>query len=329
MQRRTLVKALCAVAVAIVTPVISGPSAFAQDYPSRPIRLIVPFAPGGVSDTSARVIADRLGQRLGQQIVVDNKPGASGNIGSAMVAQSAPDGYTLLLGFDGTIVINPHVFPKVPFDPVKDFVPVGKIGDAALILITHPSVPAKTLKELVAYSQTRPEGLSYGSAGTGSTPHLAGELLKARTGLKMTHIPYKGGGQAMGDLVGGTLPVLYTAVAGAQQYVKSGKATAIAVSGASRVSTLPDVPTLEESGVTGLVSDSWVGLLAPARTPKEIVDRLSKELNVVVNQPETRERLATLGIDPVGNSPEAFGKQIQADLKKYGEVVKTANIKVE
>ncbi len=208
MQRRALVKALCAVAVAIVTPVISGPSAFAQDYPSRPIRLIVPFAPGGVSDTSARVIADRLGQRLGQQIVVDNKPGASGNIGSAMVAQSAPDGYTLLLGFDGTIVINPHVFPKVPFDPVKDFVPVGKIGDAALILITHPSVPAKTLKELVAHSQTRPEGLSCGSAGTGSTPHLAGELLKARTGLKMTHIPYKGGGQAMGDLVGGTLPVL-------------------------------------------------------------------------------------------------------------------------
>ncbi|WP_257993327.1 Bug family tripartite tricarboxylate transporter substrate binding protein [Cupriavidus pauculus] len=306
-----------------------GTGAFAQDYPSRPIRLIVPFAPGGVSDTSARVIADKLGQRLGQQVVVDNKPGASGNIGSAMAAQSAPDGYTLLLGFDGTIVINPHVFPKVPFDPLKDFAPIGKIGDAALILITHPSVPAKNLKELVAYSQTRPEGLSYGSAGTGSTPHLAGELLKARTGLKMMHVPYKGGGQAMGDLVGGTLPVLYTAVAGAQQYVKSGKATAIAVSGASRVPALPEVPTLEESGVPGLVSESWVGLLAPAKTPKEIVDRLSRELNAVVNQPDTRERLATLGIVPIGNSPEAFGKQIQADLKRYGEVVKTANIKVE
>lgn len=327
MQRRTLIQALGA--MAFVIPAAFGTGAFAQDYPSRPIRLVVPFAPGGVSDTSARVIADKLSQRLGQQIVVDNKPGASGNIGTSMVAQSAPDGYTLLLGFDGTMVINPHVFPKVPFDTVKDFVPVGKIGDAALILITHPSVPAKNLKELVAYSQTRPDGLSYGSAGTGSTPHLAGELLKARTGLKMVHVPYKGGGQAMGDLVGGTLPVLYTAVAGAQQYVKSGKATAIAVSGANRVPALPDVPTLEESGVPGLVSDSWVGLLAPARTPKEIVDRLSKELNAVVNQPDTRERLATLGIVPVGNTPEAFGKQIQADLKKYGEVVKTANIKVE
>jgi len=327
MQRRTLIQALGA--MAFVTPAAFGTGAFAQDYPSRPIRLVVPFAPGGVSDTSARVIADKLSQRLGQQIVVDNKPGASGNIGTAMVAQSAPDGYTLLLGFDGTMVINPHVFPKVPFDTVKDFVPVGKIGDAALILITHPSVPAKNLKELVAYSQTRPDGLSYGSAGTGSTPHLAGELLKARTGLKMVHVPYKGGGQAMGDLVGGTLPVLYTAVAGAQQYVKSGKATAIVVSGANRVPALPDVPTLEESGAPGLVSDSWVGLLAPARTPREIVDRLSKELNAVVNQPDTRERLATLGIVPVGNTPEAFGKQIQADLKRYGEVVKTANIKVE
>lgn len=327
MSFRILVRALCALAV--VTPAAFGNGAFAQDYPSRPIRLIVPFAPGGVSDTSARVIADKLSQRLGQQIVVDNKPGASGNIGTAMAAQSAPDGYTLLLGFDGTIVINPHVFPKVPFDPLKDFVPIGKIGDAALILITHPSVPAKNLKDLVAYSQTRPDGLSYGSAGTGSTPHLAGELLKSRTGLKMVHIPYKGGGQAMGDLVGGTLPVLYTAVAGAQQYVKSGKATAIAVSGASRVPALPNVPTLEESGVAGLVSDSWVGLLAPAKTPKEVVDRLSTELNTVVNQPDTRERLATLGIVPVGNSPEAFGKQIVGDLKKYGEVVRNANIKVE
>jgi tripartite-type tricarboxylate transporter receptor subunit TctC len=303
--------------------------AMAQAYPTKPIRLIVPFAPGGVSDTSARVVADKLSQRLGQQVVVENKPGASGNIGTAMVAQAAPDGYTLLLGFDGTIVINPHVYARVPFDPIKDFVPISKIGDAALILIAHPSVPAKNLQELVAYSRAREGGLSYGSAGTGSTPHLAGELLKARTGLNMVHVPYKGGGQAMGDLVGGTLPVLYTAVAGAQQYVKSGKATAIAVSGASRVPTLPDVPTLVESGVPGLVSDSWVGLLAPAKTPKEIVDKLASELNAVVNMPDTRERLATLGIVPSGNSSEGFGKQIQSDLNKYREAVKTAKIRVE
>ncbi|MBY4948030.1 tripartite tricarboxylate transporter substrate binding protein [Cupriavidus respiraculi] len=327
MKRRHIVQALGALALA-GNAVFAG-SAMAQAYPSKPIRLIVPFAPGGVSDTSARVVADKLGQRLGQQVVVENKPGASGNIGTAMVAQAAPDGYTLVLGFDGTMVINPHVYAKVPFDPIKDFVPIGKIGDAALILIAHPSVPAKNLQELVAYSRSREGGLSYGSAGTGSTPHLAGELLKARTGLNMVHVPYKGGGQAMGDLVGGTLPLLYTAVAGAQQYVKGGKATAIAVSGASRVPALPDVPTIAESGVPGLVSESWVGLLAPANTPKEIVDKLSGELNAVVNLPDTRERLATLGIVPVGNSSEAFGKQIQADLKKYSEVVKTAKIRVE
>ncbi|KAA6121042.1 tripartite tricarboxylate transporter substrate binding protein [Cupriavidus cauae] len=306
-----------------------GSNALAQDYPARPIRLIVPFAPGGVSDTSARVIADKLGQRLGQQVVVDNRPGASGNIGTAMAAQAAPDGYTLLLGFDGTMVINPHVFAKVPFDTVKDFVPISKIGDAALILITHPSVPAKNLSELVAYSRTTSAGLSYGSAGTGSTPHLAGELLKARTGLNMVHVPYKGGGQAMGDLVGGTLPVLFTAVAGAQQYVKNGKANAIAVSAAKRVPSLPDVPTLAESGVPGFVSDSWVGLLAPANTPKEIVDKLARELNAVVNMPDTRERLATLGIVPSGNTSEAFASEIQNDLKKYSEIVKTAKIRVQ
>ncbi|KAA0183154.1 tripartite tricarboxylate transporter substrate binding protein [Cupriavidus gilardii] len=306
-----------------------GSNALAQDYPARPIRLIVPFAPGGVSDTSARVIADKLGQRLGQQVVVDNRPGASGNIGTAMAAQAAPDGYTLLLGFDGTMVINPHVFAKVPFDTVKDFVPISKIGDAALILITHPSVPAKNLSELVAYSRTTSAGLSYGSAGTGSTPHLAGELLKARTGLNMVHVPYKGGGQAMGDLVGGTLPVLFTAVAGAQQYVKNGKANAIAVSAAKRVPSLPDVPTLAESGVPGFVSDSWVGLLAPANTPKEIVDKLARELNTVVNMPDTRERLATLGIVPSGNTSEAFASEIQNDLKKYSEIVKTAKIRVQ
>jgi len=327
MQRRKLIQALGAAVLALAAA--PGSNALAQDYPARPIRLIVPFAPGGVSDTSARVIADKLGQRLGQQVVVDNRPGASGNIGTAMAAQAAPDGYTLLLGFDGTMVINPHVFAKVPFDTVKDFVPISKIGDAALILITHPSVPARNLTELVAYSRTTSAGLSYGSAGTGSTPHLAGELLKARTGLNMVHVPYKGGGQAMGDLVGGTLPVLFTAVAGAQQYVKNGKANAIAVSAAKRVPSLPDVPTLAESGVPGFVSDSWVGLLAPANTPKEIVDKLARELNAVVNMPDTRERLATLGIVPSGNTSEAFASEIQNDLKKYSEIVKTAKIRVQ
>lgn len=316
-------------AVVAATALAAALPAQAQDYPTRPIRLIVPFAPGGVTDTSARVVADKLGQRLGQSVVVENKPGASGNIGTQLVAQAEPDGYTLLLGFDGTMVINPHVFAKVPFDTQKDFAPISKIGDAALILITNPSVPARNLRELVAYSKTLPSGLSYGSAGTGSTPHLAGELLKARTGLQMTHVPYKGGGQAMGDLVGGNLPVLYTAVAGAHQYVKNGKANAIAVSGATRVPSLPDVPTMIESGAPNLESNSWTGLFAPAKTPKPIIDRLQKELNAVVNQPDTRERLLTLGIVPSGNTPAEFARQVDADLRMYSDIVKQARIRID
>ncbi|WP_342049767.1 MULTISPECIES: Bug family tripartite tricarboxylate transporter substrate binding protein [unclassified Cupriavidus] len=325
MQRRQMMLAIAAMAAAMGTAV----PAHAQSYPARPIRLIVPFAPGGVADTSARVVADRLGQRLGQSVVVENKPGASGNIGTQQVALSEPDGYTLLLGFDGTMVINPHVYAKVPFDTLKDFAPISKIGDAALILVANPGVPARNLKDLVAYSKTLPDGLSYGSAGTGSTPHLAGELLKARTGIKMTHVPYKGGGQAMGDLVGGNLPVLYTAVAGAHQFVKNGKATAIAVSSATRVPSLPDVPTMIESGIANIEVNSWVGLFAPAKTPAPIVDKLQKTLNAVVSEPETRDRLLTLGIVPSGNTPAEFRKQVDADLRMYGDIVKQANIHVD
>ena len=304
-------------------------TAMAQDYPNKPIRLIVPFTPGGVTDTGARVVADKLGARLGQRVVVDNRPGASGNSGTQMVAAAAPDGYTLLLGFDGTLVINPHVYAKVPFDTMKDFAPVSKIGDAVLIIVVHPSVPAKTLPELVAYSRTNPGGVSYGSAGTGSTPHLAGELLKIRTGANFVHVPYKGGGQSLTDVVGGQLPMLYTAVAGAYPFVQKGQIRAIAVSSAQRLASLPDVPTVAESGVPGFESSSWIGILAPAKTPQPIVDRLQRELHAVVHSPEVKERLASLGISASGNTPVEFAKEIQADLKKYAEIVKTANVKVD
>ncbi|XUP18081.1 tripartite tricarboxylate transporter substrate binding protein [Variovorax sp. DAIF25] len=306
-----------------------GPAAAQQDYPAKPIRLIVPFTPGGVTDTGARVVADKLGARLGQSVVVDNRPGASGNIGTQMVASAAPDGYTLLLGFDGTLVINPHVYAKVPFDTLKDFVPVSKIGDAVLIIVVHPSVPAKTLSELVAYSKTNPGGVSYGSAGTGSTPHLAGELLKARTGANFVHVPYKGGGQSMTDLVGGSLPMLYTAVAGAYPFVQKGQIRPIAVSSAQRLASLPDVPTVAESGVPGFESSSWIGILAPAKTPQPIVERLQRELHAVVQSPEVRERLASLGISALGNTPGEFGQQIRADLAKYDQIVKAAKVRVD
>ena len=298
-------------------------------YPAKPIRLVVPFTPGGVTDTSGRLIAEQLSKRLGQQMVVDNKPGASGNIGTQMVSTAEPDGYTLLLGFDGTLVINPHVFPKVGFDTVKDFAPIGKIGDAILILVSHPGVPAKSLKEVIALSKTQADGLSYGTSGTGGTPHIAGELLKQRTGANLTHIPYKGGGQAMTDVLGGNIPLVYTAVAGALQHVKSGKLNAVAVSSAQRAPSLPDVPTFIENGVADFDINSWVGLLAPAKTPKSVLDKLNTELNAVLNDPAVRERLNVLGITATPGSADKFGQEMQRDLARFGAVVKSANIKAE
>ena len=327
--RRRWLQALLATSVGASLALGAGTASAQAAYPSKPIRLIVPFATGGVTDTSGRLIAEHLSKRLGQQVIVDNKPGASGNIGTQMVASAEPDGYTLLLGFDGTLVINPHVFPKVGFDTAKDFAPIGKIGDAILILVSHPGVPAKTLKDVIALSKTQSGGLSYGTSGTGGTPHIAGELLKQRTGANLTHIPYKGGGQAMTDLLGGTIPLVYTAVAGAIQHVKSGKLHAVAVSSAQRAPSLPDVPTFIESGVADFDINSWVGLLAPAKTPRAIVDKLNTELNAVLNDPVVRERLNTLGISASPGGPERFGRDMARDLARYGQVVKAANIRAE
>ena len=303
---------------------------FAQSpYPNKPIRLVVPFTPGGVTDTSGRLIAEQLTKRLGQQVIVDNKPGASGNIGTLQVIAAAPDGYTLVLGFDGTLVINPHVFDKAPFDTLKDLAPVGKIGDAVLILVAHPGVAAKTLPEVIALSKTQAGGLSYGTSGTGGTPHIAGEQLKLRTGANLIHVPYKGGGQAMIDVMGGNIPLVYTAIAGAIQHVKSGKLHAVAVSSAQRANSLPEVATFIENGVTDFDINSWVALLAPAKTPKPILDKLNTELNAVLSDPAVRERLNGMGISATPGSAEKLGQDMQRDLARYGPVVKAANIKVE
>ena len=304
-------------------------SAIAQSYPSKPIRLIVPFTPGGVTDTSGRLIAEQLSKRLGQQVVVDNKPGASGNIGTQQVAAAEGDGYTLLLGFDGTLVINPHVFPKTGFDTLKDFAPIGKIGDAVLILVANPSFPAKNLKDLIALSKTQAGGLSYGTSGTGGTPHIAGELLRQRTGANLVHVPYKGGGQALTDVLGGNIPLVYTAIAGAIPHVKSGKLLPIAVSSSKRASSMPEVATFIENGVTDFEASSWVGLLAPAKTPRAIITRLNTELNAVLNDPEVKERLNGMGITAAPGTAESFGAELSRDLAKYGPVVKAAGIKAE
>ena len=303
--------------------------ALAQTYPTKPIRLVVPFTTGGVTDTSGRVVADALSKRLGQQVIVDNRPGASGNIGTQQAATAEPDGYTLLLGFDGTMVINPHVFDKVPFNTVRDFAPVGKIGDAILILVAHSGLPAKNLRDVLALSKTQSGGLFYGTSGTGGTPHIAGELLKQRTGANLTHVPYKGGGQAIIDVMGGNIPLVYTAVAGAHQHVKSGKLIGVAVSSAQRSASLPDVPTFIESGVPDFEINSWVGILAPVKTPKPILDKLNTELNAVLSDPEVRERLSVLGINATPGSADKFGEEIKRDLARYGAVVKAAGIKAE
>jgi tripartite-type tricarboxylate transporter receptor subunit TctC len=300
-------------------------TAFGQSYPAKPVRVIVPFSPGGVADSSARVLTERLSARLSQPVVVENRPGASGNLGTAAVAAAAADGYTLLLGFDGTMVINPHVYASLPWDTLRDFAPVTKLGDATLILVAHPSVSARNLRELVELKQP----FSYGSAGTGSTPHLAGELLAQRTGLALTHVPYKGGGQAMGDVVGGQIPLVFTAVATAQQFVKSGKLKGLAVPAARRAGSLPEVPTFIESGLEGFVVDSWTGILAPAKTPRAALERLQKEIAAVLGEPDIRSRYATLGIEPVGNTPEEFAAQIRADLARWAKVVRQANIRIE
>jgi len=299
--------------------------ACAQGFPTKPVRVVVPFSPGGVADSSARVLAERLGARLGQAIVVENRPGASGNLGTAAVAAAAPDGYTLLLGFDGTMVINPHVYSSLPWDTLRDFAPVTKLGDATLILVAHPSVPAQSITDLVALKKP----FSYGSAGTGSTPHLAGELLAQRTGIALTHVPYKGGGQAMGDVVGGQIPLVFTAVATAQQFVKSGRLKGLGVPAARRSGSLPEVPTFMESGLEGFVVDSWTGILAPGKTPGEILGRLQKEIAAVLGEPDIRSRYATLGIEPVGNTPAQFAEQIRADLARWQKVVRQANIRIE
>src|SRR5881392_1675533 len=287
----------------------------AQEWPTKPVRIIVPFTPGGVADNSARVVAEPLAARLGQQVIVENRPGASGNIGTQQVAQADADGHTLLLGFDGTMVINPHVFAKIPFDTLRDFAPVTKLGDATLILVAHPAVPAKNLAQLLELAKSKP--FAYGTSGTGGTPHLAGELLKQRTGAQLEHVPYKGGGQAITDVVGGQIPLVFTAIATAQQYVRTGRLVGLGVPGASRSPALPDVPTFEESGFAPFDVSSWVGIFAPAKTPPAIVERLHKELAQVLRTPFVKERYGVLGIEPVGNTPREFFQQVRDDLSRW------------
>jgi len=326
-SRRQLLGALLALSCAGL-PTLSV-HAQPSDFPTRPIRLVVPFVNGGVTDTAARVVAEKLGERLGQSVIVENKPGAGGNIGTQMVARADPDGYTLLLAYDGTLVINPNVYAKVPFDTLKDFTSVGKIGDATLIIVVNPKVPAKDFATLKAYAQQQKDGLFYGTAGTGSTPHLAGELLRQQTGIPLTHVPYKGGSAALTDVVGGALPMTYAAVTGAAPFIKSNMLQPIAVSSAQRAPSLPNVPTLIEQGVKDFEFNSWVGLMAPAGTPAPVIAKLNDALQKVLRAPGMAEKLSDLGVVAMPGTPEAFGTEVARELSRIKGVVETAKIKLE
>ena len=304
-------------------------NAAAQQWPVKQVKIVVPFSPGGFADSGARAISDKLAARLGQPVLIENRVGASGNIGAEAVARSAPDGYTLLLGFDGTMVINPHVFAKIPFDTLKDFQPVTKLGDAPSLVVAHPSVPANNLRELITLAKAKPGSLSYGTSGTGNTPHLVGEMLNLRAGTDFQHIPYKGGAQAIADAVGGQIPLVFTAIASAQQFLKAGKLKALGVTSTARVAALPDTPTFIESGLPDFVVNSWIGILAPANTPRPIVDRLQREIAAVLKDPDVQARYAVLGNEPVGNTPDEYAAQIKTDLAQWGVIVKRAGIRIE
>lgn len=324
--RRNWLKCASALAVAGLLP-FSG--AWAQPaWPAKPIKLVIPFAPGGVTDTSGRIIADYLGKRLGQQVVADNRPGASGNIGSQVVASAEPDGYTLLLVLDGTFVINPHVYDKVPFDPLRDFSTIGKIGDSTTILVAHPGFKANNMRELIDMSKALPSGISYGTSGTGSIVHLAGELLKQRTGANLVHIPYKGGAPAIADALAGHTPLAFASAASVQNHLKSGNLKALGVPSGKRSRQYPEIPTFAESGWADFDINSWVGLVAPAKTPRAIVERLNTELNAALADPEVRSKLEAAGITATPGTAEAFSATIRKELALYGGVVKAAGIKM-
>ena len=306
----------------------SAPARAQAAYPDHQVRMVVPFSVGGTSDVLARLIGQKLGEALGQQVVIDNRPGANGNIGSDLVAKAAPDGYTLLLVADGTMVINPSMYPNLPFDPARDFAPISRVALVPLIIVAHPSLKADTAAELIERGKTD-SGLFFASAGPGSMGHLAGELLKIQSGLQMSHVAYKGGGQAITDVVAGQVPLLVTALATAGPFLKDGRLKAVAVTSAKRVNGAPQVATVAESGVPGVAGfdvSSWYGIVAPRGTPEPIVRRIHGELTRILRSPQVRERLETLGAEPVGDSPEQFATVIRDDLARWAKVVKDANI---
>jgi tripartite-type tricarboxylate transporter receptor subunit TctC len=300
----------------------------AQGYPAsgKPIKIVVPTAAGGGNDVMARIVAQKLSARMnGHSVIVDNIPGANGTIGANNVARAKPDGYTILFGYIATHGINPAL-SKLPYDAVKDFAPITLVAEAPGVLVVHPSVPAKNVKELIALAKAKPGELSYASAGNGTAPHISGELFKMMTGTDLVHVPYKGSAPATTDTLAGHTQVMFPSVVAASSYITAGKLRGLAVTGKKRTQLFPDLPTVDESGVPGFEITQWYGFFVPAKTPKEIVDKLHSEIVAVMKEPETAKKFAEHGADVVTNTPEEFGKFVQAEIAKWSKVIKTAKI---
>ena len=318
---------LAAVCAALLTLAAGGVAA--EDYPVRPVRLIIGFPPGGATDLVARVIGPKLGEALKQQVVIDNRAGANGTIGAKLAADATPDGYNLHLGTLGALVISPTI-TKVPYDPIKDFSTITMAVQLQNMFLVHPTVAAKTIPDLIKLAKAKPGTLNYASSGLGSPGHLAGELFKSMAKVDMVHIPYKGGGPALSDLLGGQVPIFVAVISTGVPPVKAGRAVALAVTGAKRSPALPDVPTVAETpGLKGYEASNWYGMVAPADTPKPVIHRLHKDLAAVLNSPEVRDTLLTRGIETVVSTPEEFTAYIKSETTKWNKVIRAANLKAK
>ncbi len=318
-----------AAAVLAACAVFAVPSAQADNYPSKPIRMVVGFPSGGAPDILARIFSEKISPSWGQPVVVDNKPGAGGNIGAEAVAHAAPDGYTLALGTVGTHSINGSLYSKMPYDMVKDFAPVILVASTPNVLVVNPAVPAKNVAELIALAKARPGALTFGTPGIGTSPHVAGEMFNALAGVKLTHVPYKGRAMAIPDLLGGHITMMFDNLPSALPVVKEGKLRALGVTSARRSPSAPDIPTLAEQGLHGFDADSWFAIFAPANTPKDVITRLNAELNRIYQLPDVQARLKTLGLDPILGTPEKLASYQRAEIAKWAKVVKESGAKAE
>ncbi len=312
------------------TLAISTPHAAAADaYPAKPIRFVVAFPPGGGTDIIARSIAQKLAERIAQQVVVDNRPGAGGNIGTDIVAKAAPDGYTMLMGSAGPLAINASLFAKMPFDPVRDLAPVTLAASTPNVLVLHPSLKAATVKELIALARARPGEINFASSGHGTPAHLAGELFNSMAGVKMVHVPYKGAAPALADLLGGQVQLMFSTMPPALPHVKDGKLRALAVTSAKRSPAAPELPTVDEIALPGFEANTWHGVVVPAGTPETIVARLNREIVAILHLPEVVERLSGQGAEPVGSTPQEFAAYIKSEALKWAKVVRDSGAKAE